>query len=163
MALTVYFILLACSIIFQLTIVPLLAVQGVTPDLILLLVLGLTLQRGRMWGIPVAFLAGLLYDVFGTGLIGVSSLANVVAVFIIGFLQQEQLEQRLVIVLAVFFLAVYVHDALYFLILFIGTSASTAAILFKHSLFHTLYSMVFLTIIQLFSPGLLWGRRHSFR
>jgi len=161
MSIATYFMLLCVSIVLQLTIIPLFSVQGATPDIILIFVLALALQRGRLWAFPVGFAAGFLFDLFGTGLVGVSSLANSVAVFSVGFLREEQFEKRMSVIVGLLFLSIYFHDIVYFAILSLGLSSRFWNVFVKQAFPNTFYTLVFMVVIQLLMPNLFWGRNST--
>ena len=70
----------------QSSIVPALSVGGVTPDLPLILTVLLALRRGPETGCAVGFVAGLLQDVAGGGLVGVQAVTKALAGFGVGML-----------------------------------------------------------------------------
>lgn len=150
--------LLLAAILLQLTIIPLFSIYGIIPDIILIFVIAVAIQRGRFWGVLAAFAAGVLFDALGTGLLGSSSLTYSIAAFVAGFLGEEQLEKRFGVIVGFLFLAVYAHDMLYHAIMMLGTSAGFGNILVAEALPHTVYTLVFLVMVQLFAPSVLWGR-----
>jgi rod shape-determining protein MreD len=70
----------------QSSVVPLLSVGGVTPDLPLILTVLLALRRGPETGCLAGFVVGLLQDVAGGGLIGVQAVTKALAGFAVGML-----------------------------------------------------------------------------
>jgi rod shape-determining protein MreD len=70
----------------QWSVVPALSVGGVTPDLPLILTLLLALRHGPETGCLVGFVAGLLQDTAGGGLLGVQALTKALAGFGMGLL-----------------------------------------------------------------------------
>ena len=70
----------------QWSVVPALSVGGVTPDLPLILTVLLALRRGAETGCIVGFVAGLLQDTAGGGLLGVQALTKALAGFGMGLL-----------------------------------------------------------------------------
>jgi rod shape-determining protein MreD len=70
----------------QWSVVPALSVGGVTPDLPLILTVLLALRRGPETGCLVGFVAGLLQDTAGGGLVGVQALTKALAGFGMGLL-----------------------------------------------------------------------------
>jgi len=142
-------------------VIPLFSVNGVTPDLILILVIVISLQKGRTWGVVAGFSAGLLYDLFGTGFVGVSSFANSISAYVAGFFGGEQLERRFITVTGFLLFSLFVHDLLYYLILSVGTSVGFFNMLFKQIVPQTIYTFIFLIILHLVSPRFLWGTREA--
>jgi len=70
----------------QTTVVPALRLGEVTPDLPLVLTVLLGLRRGPELGCLAGFVAGLLQDVTGGGLVGVQALTKALVGFGVGFL-----------------------------------------------------------------------------
>ena len=70
----------------QWSVVPSLSVAGVTPDLPLILTVLLALRRGPETGCLVGFIAGLLQDTAGGGLVGIQALTKALAGFGMGLL-----------------------------------------------------------------------------
>jgi rod shape-determining protein MreD len=68
----------------QATLTPMLQVAGVTPDVPLIVVVLLALRRGPEFGCAAGFLAGLLQDAAGGGLLGVQALTKALIGFGIG-------------------------------------------------------------------------------
>lgn len=146
------------SITLQVNIVPLFSIKGISPDLVLILVIAVAIRHGKFWGVVAGFFAGLIFDAFGTAFLGLSSLVNSIAAFVAGFLLGEQLEQRFVVVVSLIFASLLIHDFFYYIVLAIGTPISFWATLFKHVLPQSFYTMVFMVIIHLVLPKGLWGR-----
>jgi len=82
-------------IVLQLTVIPLLSVQGVIPDLVLILLLFYTLQEGRMYGTIMGFVFGLLFDLVSGGILGSAAFSKTVAGFIGGSFYNENTNQHL--------------------------------------------------------------------
>ncbi len=80
--------LLLIASLMQSTTATRLQVGGVKPDLVLLLVISGTLLYGIKAGIAWAFIGGLALDIFSGGPMGGSSLALMVATFVIGLGQR---------------------------------------------------------------------------
>ena len=75
---------LGAAAIFQVVVVPKLAMHGVYPDLILLLVIAKSLLAGRQDAVMWGFVGGLWMDVLSGGAMGASSLALMVAALLTG-------------------------------------------------------------------------------
>ncbi|HET7874492.1 MAG TPA: rod shape-determining protein MreD [Methylomirabilota bacterium] len=70
----------------QSSVVPVLSVGGVTPDLPLILTVLVALRRGPESGCLAGFLAGLVQDAASGGLVGVQALTKALAGFLMGLL-----------------------------------------------------------------------------
>lgn len=75
---------LGAAAIFQVVVVPKLAVDGVYPDLILLLVIAKSLLAGRHDAVVWGFTGGLWMDILSGGAIGASSLALMATALLTG-------------------------------------------------------------------------------
>jgi len=76
--------LLALAALFQSAVLPRIAIRGVKPDLVLLLVLVGVLIYGPRISLLWAFVGGIFLDIFSGGPMGVSSLALMAAVAVTG-------------------------------------------------------------------------------
>ena len=70
----------------QWSVVPALSVGGVTPDLPLVVTVFLAVRKGPVAGCLAGFVAGLLQDMAGGGLIGIQALTKALAGFSMGLL-----------------------------------------------------------------------------
>jgi len=144
-------------IILQITIIPLFSIKGISPDLIIILVISVSIQRGKFWGVVAGFSTGLVFDAFGTALVGLSSLANSISAFVAGFLLGEQVEQRFGVIVGLILVSLLIHDFLYYTILSIGTSIGFWVTLFKHVVPQSFYTLIFMVIIHMVLPRGLWA------
>lgn len=154
-ALTVF--LLFFSLIFQFTVIPLFSIKGITPNLVIIVVISIAFRYGQLWGVIAGFFSGLIFDMFGTGFVGISSLAYSICAYGVGFLASEQLQRRFSIIIGLLFVALVVQDILYFFVISVGTSISFWETLIEQAIPHSLYTLVFIVIIHLLMPKMLWG------
>lgn len=154
----IHILLLVLSILLQLTVAPLFSIKDIAPDFILIVIVAVALQKGRTWGIIAGCLAGLLFDTFSADLVGLSSLTKTIAAFFAGFVGGERLERRFLSIVGFLFLLFLAHDILYFTILSIGAAASFWKIVWRFALPTTIYTLTFMTMINLVWPSALWGR-----
>jgi len=75
---------LGAAAIFQVVVAPRLALQGVYPDLVLLLVIGKSLLAGRHDAVVWGFTGGLWMDILSGGAVGASSLALMTTALLTG-------------------------------------------------------------------------------
>jgi rod shape-determining protein MreD len=79
-------------IIFQLTVVPLISIQGIVPDTLLILLIYFTLREGQLYGTIMGFIFGLLFDIISGGVLGSAAFAKTIAGFIGGYFFTESTE-----------------------------------------------------------------------
>ena len=76
-------------LIIQTTIVPLVAINGIIPDLIIVLLVFYTLKMGQLHGTILGFIYGLLFDLITGGLLGSSMLSKTITGFVTGYFYNE--------------------------------------------------------------------------
>lgn len=76
-------------LVIQIIIVPLIAIQDIVPDLILILLVFYTLKNGQLYGTILGFIFGLLFDLITGGLIGSSMFSKTLSGFIAGYFYNE--------------------------------------------------------------------------
>ena len=81
-----YFIPIA---IIQLVIVPLISIDNVVPNLVLILLVYFTLRNGQIFGMLLGFGIGFIYDLISGGLLGAFMFSFTVSAFVTGFFYSE--------------------------------------------------------------------------
>lgn len=76
-------------LVIQTTIIPLISINGVIPDLIIILLVFYTLRNGQIYGTVLGFIYGLLFDLITGSLLGSSMLAKTLAGFVAGYFANE--------------------------------------------------------------------------
>ncbi len=98
------FILIA----IQLVIIPLIAIYGVVPNVVLIYLLFYSLKKGQISGTIFAFFIGLFYDLASGGLIGSGMFAFTIASFISGYFYKDsfvEILKNIKIIILVFLLS----------------------------------------------------------
>jgi len=121
------------------------AVQSVTPDLLLILVVWAALSEGQFIGMLVGFGAGILYDVTSGDVLGSNALAKTVAGFVAGYFYKENLAmvtigsyRFLLIVTA----AAFVHNLIYFFFYIQPMEVTFGSFFLVYGVATTLYTAV---------------------
>ena len=76
-------------LIIQTTVIPLIAVNGIIPDLILILLVFYSLRYGQMYGTVLGFIYGFLFDIITGSLLGSTMLSKTLTGFIAGYFSNE--------------------------------------------------------------------------
>jgi rod shape-determining protein MreD len=139
--------------VFHVTLLPLVAIAGVVPDVLLLWVLWVAMNEGQTVGMLTGFGAGLAFDIVSADVIGSNALAKVVVAFIAGYwfkegMQRERTGSWLYVVLVA--LCSVVHNLLYFFFYLRPTEISLPLFLLKYGVYTTLYTTVLAVIPKLF-------------
>ena len=79
-----YTFVLIIALVLQITIIDLLSIRKIKPDLLILAITYIGLSEGRGRTTVFGFLVGLLEDALGSGLLGIGSLAKSIVGFIAG-------------------------------------------------------------------------------
>ncbi len=105
-------------LLIQLTLINSFTIQGVKPDLILLVVMVFSLLQGAEEGSISGFASGLLQDVFSSGLLGINALAKTIIGFVCGILRAKVFAEHILFIIPVItFIASIGHCILIFLVL----------------------------------------------
>jgi len=106
------------TLLIQLTLINLFTIQGLKPDLILLVVIVFSLLKGAEEGAISGFASGLVQDIFSSGLLGINALAKTVMGFICGVLKERIFAEHILFIIPVItFLVSISQSMLIFLVL----------------------------------------------
>ena len=156
-----YSILSLVLLLLHFLIVPYIQLARVTPDLLLIFVIFLSVREGQVAGTVAGFALGLLLDLVGgeTSVLGLSALAKSVSGFVAGYFYSEG---RSVPILGSYrFLLIVgggslLHNLIYFTVYLQGTAVGFADAVFLHAIPGALYCMVIGTL-----PMFFFSRQHS--
>ena len=81
-----YFIPLA---VIQLVLVPLISIDNVAPNFILILIVYYTLRNGQIFGMLLGFGLGFIFDLISGGLLGAFMFSFTISAFVTGFFYNE--------------------------------------------------------------------------
>ncbi len=133
--------------------VPFVALEGVTPDLLLIWGVWIAFQEGQLVGMLVGFGSGLVFDVVASEVLGSNALAKVIAVFIAGYFYKEGMERQRagswLFVIAVL-LCGFVHNLIYYFFYIRPTDIEFIPFFLKYGVYTTLYTTVLAVIPKLF-------------
>lgn len=76
-------------LLIQITVVPLIAISGIIPDLILIVLVYYSITRGQLYGTILGASYGLLIDLITGSLLGSSMLSKTIAGFAAGYFSSE--------------------------------------------------------------------------
>jgi rod shape-determining protein MreD len=137
-------IFLLCFVL-QTTVVPLIGVSGIIPDLLLTALFFLALRNGQMAAVGTGFFLGLAQDLFSApSILGQNALSKTIAGFFAGFFNKRMMRVDVVFQIVLLFVMFLVNDAVYFMVQAVKTDGGGV----MHNLVATsvpraLYSMVF--------------------
>ncbi len=76
-------------LIIQTTIVPFVSINGITPDLIMILLVFYSMLGGQIYGTVLGFIYGFLFDIITGSLLGSTMFSKTLAGFIAGYFSNE--------------------------------------------------------------------------
>jgi rod shape-determining protein MreD len=142
-------------LIIQITIVPLLSINTLIPDLILILLVYYSITEGQIYGSVLGFLYGFLFDIITGGLIGSAMIAKTIAGFTAGYFSSENKRDQYLIAynFALIVLSCAVIDStINAFFTSIEFNSNIFLIFFEHSLLPAIYSAAISMMIMIFYP-----------
>lgn len=142
-------------LIVQTTIVPLIAVHGVMPDLIMILLVFYSISCGQIYGTVLGFVYGLLFDLITGSLLGSTMLSKTLAGFIAGYFSNEnkrELYFKSYIFLLIVFLCSVVDLVVSSFFSSIDLTTSLVRLLFEQGILPGIYTAVLSIFVIMFYP-----------
>ena len=93
----IYVIIMIVALILQVTIFSFYSVWGITPDLLLIIVISLALVNGYRWGAYMGFVAGFFQDIFSGGFFGINIIIKLILGYGFGFFERKVYHKNIVI------------------------------------------------------------------
>ena len=145
--------LLVVLIIIQKTLIWLIAVTSyeITPDIVLIGLVYISIREGKITGTVSGFAAGLLMDVLSFSFLGLMALSKCIAGFIGGYFNSENKVERYLksyIFALIVFLCSLVNNLIYFTIYFQGTTLTFPDIVLRYIVPSALYT-AFISILPI--------------
>ena len=123
----------------------LISVSSITPDLLLVLCVWISITEGQFIGIFAGFGCGLLFDVLSADVLGTNALAKTLAAFVAGYFFKAKFTDQTIgsykFIIAVFVCSM-VHNLTYFFFFFRPTEISFSGFFLKYGIASTLYTSV---------------------
>jgi len=93
--------IIVVALVIQLTLINLVTILGLKPDLIMIVVVVFSLLKGEKEGAISGFASGLLQDIFSTSLLGINALAKTVIGFTCGILKEKIFHEHILFIIPV--------------------------------------------------------------
>jgi rod shape-determining protein MreD len=148
-----YFITGAILLILQSIFVPLVSIEKIKPDVLIPLIVYISLKEGQIAGTVSGFIAGLLMDLLGDGLLGLYALSKTIGGFTAGYFYNEKkidINFETLRFPAIIFLTSIIHNATFFSIDLMGKNVEAEQIIFKFILGEAIYTAV-ISLIPMFT------------
>lgn len=105
------------ALLLQAGLAPYLTIGGVTPNFLLLVVVTLALTSGATAGTAVGFIAGLLFDLLGSGAVGPAALVFTTTGYLAGLMHEQMFAEGWLLPLTVLGIAALGAEVAYALVL----------------------------------------------
>jgi rod shape-determining protein MreD len=138
-------IILIPVVLIQLTIIPLISIEEVAPDLLLIALVYFSIAYGQLFGTTVGAFYGLAFDLITGSLIGSNMLAKTVAGFTAGYFSAETRRDKYLYTYAfclVVFLCSIINSLIFSFFSVIDFNTNFIVVLFNHSFMPSIYTAI---------------------
>ncbi|MCG3119939.1 MAG: hypothetical protein ALAOOOJD_02497 [bacterium] len=153
-----YILMFGILTLLQTTLIPLLSVQDIYPDLLLIGVIITGIRHGSTPAILAGCLVGFVQDAAVTQLYGLSSLAKAAAGFVAGYFSREKVKYNFLVTLGVVAATALTNSIIYQTIYYFNSNAGAGWVIVRYILPHFVYTVVVGIIVNAIWPGGLWGK-----
>ena len=146
MRLLVYAVVAILLTIIDIVFLNFISIGGITPDLLLILVVWISIYEGQFIGIFSGFAIGLLFDIASMDVLGTNALTKTVAALVAGFFYREGKEARIIgsiSFLAIVLLCSVIHNLIYFFFYIKLSEISFLSFFLKYGIALSVYTTVF--------------------
>lgn len=127
-------------------------VQGITPDLLLILCVWISIREGRFAGTVAGFLIGLTLDIVSFDLVGINAFTKTIAGFVAGSFYKEGKEMMILHglkFLLIVFISSFIHNLIYFFFYIKLSNLTFLSFFMKYGVAFSFYTTVFAVIPML--------------
>jgi rod shape-determining protein MreD len=153
-----YLLMFGFLVLLQTTLIPLLSIQDVYPDLLLIGVIITGIRHGSTPAIVAGCLVGFVQDAAVTQLYGLSSLAKSVAGFVAGYFSREKVKYNFLVTLGVVAATALANSAIYQSIYYFDDNIGIGWMIIRYIIPHFFYTVIVGVIVNAIWPGGLWGK-----
>ena len=148
------FITFFAVLLVQLTVVPLIAIAGVIPDLVLISLVYYSISRDQFYGTVLGGTYGVFLDLITGSLLGSSMLSKTVAGFTAGYFSTEtkkEINISTYIFSLVVFICALIDSIIFSFFSAFDVQTNIFKLLFEHALLPSLYTAM-VSVLFIFSP-----------
>ena len=151
-----YIIIYVLLLFIEKNLVHLIAIKHITPDLILIFVIIISLREDRGKSTVIGFFAGLFQDVFTTGFFGLSAMTKSMVGFLGFVFQQPKKKYNLTYYIIIFAILVFIHEIIYQFIYSLGGHISFFRLLFYYIIPKAIYTVIVAIMVYFIFKPILW-------
>ncbi len=148
----VYGLLAIVLSLVQFSLLNFVEVQGITPDLLLILCVWISVREGRFAGTVAGFLIGLTLDIVSFDLVGINAFTKTIAGFVAGSFHKEGKEMMILHglkFLLIVFISSFIHNLIYFFFYIKLSNLTFLSFFMKYGVAFSFYTTVFAVIPML--------------
>ncbi len=142
-------------LLIQLTVMPLLSIGSVIPDLILILLVYYSITQGQIYGTVLGFIYGFLFDIITGSLIGSTMIAKTIAGFTAGYFSSENKRDQNLIAYnfaLIVLLCAVIDSTINAFFSSVDFNTNIFLLFYQHSLLPAIYSAAISLMIMIFYP-----------
>jgi len=140
-------------LLFQITVIPLISINGIIPDLLLILLVYYAISYGQIYGTVLGAVYGFLFDLITGSLIGSMMLSKTVVGFVSGYYSAETQREKFLNTYAFTFiilLCAVIDSVIYSFFSAVDFNTNIFKLFFDQALLPALYTGVVSTIFIVF-------------
>lgn len=153
----VYFIVL----VIDLNLIDLISIKGITPDLVLIYLIFISLKETQTNATVIGFGAGLFQDLFSLSILGLSSLTKSLVCFFTSFFKRSQGNYSIFSLALIFFIFTIIHERIYQFVFLLGSNQKFFKSFLFHSVPRALYTVAIALILNFIFNRAIW-ESHEF-
>lgn len=115
----IWFGVVIVVLIIQSTLLPIIAFKGISPDMLLVLVVSYSLLSGREKGLGLGFFAGLLQDLALGNIFGINTLSKMAVGYLFGLAERKVFKENVLLPVVATAVATLIHSLVLFMVLFL--------------------------------------------
>ena len=155
-----YSLLCIATVLLQVTLFRFFAIQKITPDLLLILIIFISIREGQVAGILFGFFAGLLDDLTTANIVGLSAISKSFAGYIAGFFYGIKSGLDIKFIGLIILICAIAHEFVLSIVASFGASQSYWFAVTHHSIPQLIYSSILGFILFAFIPKKVWKGSH---
>jgi rod shape-determining protein MreD len=145
-----WFVGISLCLALQTTVVRVIAIAGIAPDLLMIALFLFAIRAGVLPGIYVGFLMGLGQDLYTPAILGQTALAKTLTGFFIGLFNEKLMRTDPIMKMVILLVSFFVHDIIFTAVTIVKIDASFATLvleLFTRTLPRAVYSALFAALV----------------
>ena len=115
----IWLCVIVMTIVIQSTLLPLVAIKGICPDILLVVVVSYALLSGKEKGVGMGFFAGLLQDLAFGSIFGINTLSKLATGYIFGLAERQVFKEHILLPVTATAVATVFNGLIMFIVLFL--------------------------------------------